>query len=331
VDIQTRIAVDIGGSHVRVGLVDRGQIVELVERRIVDLLAEHADLLTAIEWVIRSIAGADSRWGGQLPAIGVGVAAIVDPDGGLRVALPTGIPAGGLLRDRLTRTFRTQVVVDNDVSLAALGELTYGGGRNERNFALIALGTNIGMGVVIDGALYRGERGAAGEVGTMPVELGELDAPLVHAARTRTGATDLAPTGWAWLEELYGGQALANAWLSAVDAGESGDSHRVLRQALTDDPVARALVARALGGWAQMIAAVGVILDPGAVLLGGGIAADLPPFVDELRARVAALMPGRAPRIRIAEFGVNAGLIGAAVAAERTGASPMTEGDIGVH
>ena len=57
--------------------------------------------------------------------------------------------------------------MDNDVNLAALGELWFGAGQNAQNMIVIAIGTGIGAGVIINGALYRGSKEASGEIGNM--------------------------------------------------------------------------------------------------------------------------------------------------------------------
>ena len=117
--------------------------------------------------------------------IGVGVPAIVLEGGSLRVNLSSGLPAGSTLRDSLSRRFATDVLVDNDASLAALGELLYGAGTGESSLALLTLGTNIGMGIVVDGRIYRGAHGAAGEIGMVPLRLtSPRYGPLVEQTAT---------------------------------------------------------------------------------------------------------------------------------------------------
>ena len=90
---------------------------------------------------------------------------------------------------------------------------------------------------------------------------------------------------------------------------------RVLQLAAAGDPVADELVQEAVRGWALAIATTANVLDPGIVLIAGGMAADLGPHLENLRAAVEGLMPGRSPRIGIASLGPLAGLIGAAAAA----------------
>jgi glucokinase len=99
---------------------------------------------------------------------------------------------------------------------------------------------------------------------------------------------------------------------------------RALQLATAGDEVAREIVSEAVEGWALAIAMTCGVIDPGVVLLGGGIAADLGPYMDLLREVVAGFMPGRPLRIELATLGPSAGLIGAAEAARL--AAPVAGG-----
>jgi glucokinase len=325
------VCVDVGASYVRVGVADGGRISRLVERLIPGLLAQYAgDIVFAIAELIASVRALEPDGEAAQSPIGVGVPAIVDEDGGLRVGLISGIPEGRGLRDRLSERFATEVVVDNDSSLAALGESLYGAGRGERNLVLLTLGTNIGMGIVAGGRIYRGARGGAGEIGTVPVRLDRSEAlrwEVVKAIR-RDHPQSTPADGYVWLEELYGGQALAETWRALTTentADRSCSAPKVLQLAAAGDTVAGELVPEAIGGWALAIATASGILDPGIALIGGGIAADIRPHLGHLRQAVERLMPGRAPRVEIASLGPLAGLIGAAAAAR------LASGLRGVH
>jgi glucokinase len=318
---QHTVCADVGASYVRVAVAHGGRVTRLTERLIADLLAQYSgDIVLAIGELIASVRTLEADGEAAYSPIGVGVPAIVDENGGLRVGLVSGIPDGTGLRDRLSERFATEVVVDNDSSLAALGESLFGAGQGERNLVLLTLGTNIGMGIVAGGQIYRGARGGAGEIGTVPVRLDRSETlrwDVVKAGRP-DHSEPTPPDGYVWLEELYGGQALAEIWkalTAKTTADGSSPAPKVLQLAAAGDPVAAKLVPEALAGWALSIATASTILDPGAVLIGGGIAADIGPHLGRLREAVGHLMPGRAPRVEIAALGPLAGLIGAAAAA----------------
>lgn len=319
-----RIAVDIGASHVRVAISDGPLLTEVAESRVADLEDQYdGDLIAAVEEAIAKAAAVLPGDAGALPPIGVGVASVVDEHGSLRAPLGRGIPRGTALRDRLAARFGTSVVVDNDASLAALGEAVHGVGQGEQHLVLITLGSNIGMGIVAGGSIYRGARGAAGEVGTLPVSLTPEDSRTwarVRAARPSWVDHSTAPDGYVWLEELYGGKALSRA-LADKQAGDVGSVaeptaiDRVLPMAAAGDPRAQAIVEPAIHAWAATIATVCNVLDPGLVVLGGGISADLLPFLPRLREEAARFLPQRCPPIEMSALGAVAGLIGAGVVA----------------
>jgi glucokinase len=325
---EATLCADVGASNVRAGVAQGGRLVHLVERRIPDLLAAYSgDMVLAVGEVLLEAQAAMGEDGaphgaGPIGPIGVGVPAIVLEGGSLRVGLSSGLPAGTTLRDSLSRRFATDVVVDNDASLAALGELLYGAGTGEDSLALLTLGTNIGMGIVVDGRIHRGAHGAAGEIGTIPLRLNSPRHEALVEQRRRGPDEHPPPEGYVWLEEVYGGQALADAWRMAVPTAEADSSlsmPRALQLATSGDQVAREIVGEAIEGWGIAIATTCGVLDPSVVLLGGGIAADLGPYLDWLRGVVASFMPGRAPRIELATLGPSAGLIGAAAVARLTG------------
>jgi predicted NBD/HSP70 family sugar kinase len=297
-------------------------MVRLRERRIQDLLADHpGDIVLAIAEMIAAMRASLPTWEGAASPVGIGVPAIVREDGSLRRGLRSGIPGGTALRERLSQYLGAEVVVDNDASLAALGEALFGAGQGERHIALLTLGTNIGMGVVVDGRVYRGARGAAGEIGTVPVRLAPSESlrwEVIGARRRRDPHGSRPAQGYVWLEELYGGEALMDTWRARSLAGAGQDAAstgRVLQLAAAGDLVAGELVREAVDGWALAIATTGNVLDPGIVLIAGGMAADIGPHLDSLRRAVEGLMPGRSPRIDIASLGPLAGLMGAAAAA----------------
>lgn len=122
--------------------------------------------------LIRAEAGYASRNGLPLLGAGVAVPGVVDPETGtLRMSVRlgwNGMPLAALLREALG----LPVFVDNDVSAVTAAERLYGPGADCSDFLLVAIGQGIGLGMVLDGAPYRGAAGAAGELGHMPILAG---------------------------------------------------------------------------------------------------------------------------------------------------------------
>ena len=104
--------------------------------------------------------------------------------------------------------------LENDINLAALGEQAHGVGKGVANFVFVSIGTGIGMGIVIDGQLYRGARGAAGEIGFLPLGEAELDSDEPPAKR-RHGS----------LESVASADAVV-ASVASIEAPHAGASSR---------------------------------------------------------------------------------------------------------
>jgi glucokinase len=314
------VAVDLGATNLRVALAVGDRLGPAVVHRTSDLPARtpgrrDPDIVPAIAEAVRdAIAGAMHSGLPAPVAVGIGIAAFVDPLGDLIDATPYGVPAGDRLRTGLAHALDLPVTVDNDAKAAALGELERGAGRDVSDFVLVTLGTNIGGAIVHGGRLVRGAHGIAGEVGMIlaAAHRGTHGTDATADAGRLGRAVSHAPAGYAYLEELAGGRALAHR------AGTTGS---VFAAAATGDPHARTVVAEAIEGWSVLVADLAVILDPGLVILSGGLVAEAAHFIEPLRRRVGELT-AFAPEIRIGELGASAGLVGAAVAARRVAGTP---------
>lgn len=318
------VAVDVGASFVRVALVRDGVLGPIVGRGIREL--ERAPELGIVPAIVELMRQSIRSGGGhpapaRVVAAGIGICAAVDDDGALQRPLDFGVPAGRRLRDEVEHALRVPVAVDNDANMAALGELHYGAGEGLTNFLMVTLGSNIGMGIVLGGRVYRGQFGGAGEAGMILVPVRAIGTPADTTGRIGVQSDPFgkgrsrAPRHYAWIEDLVGGAALA----SALAEARGGDAHagndlRVLEAASTGDGDALRVVERAIEGWAYLFASCIALFDPAAIILAGGITDDLAPFLERLRTRASELSRAQPP-IRIARLGSTGGLIGASVAA----------------
>jgi glucokinase len=321
IDATRVVAVDVGATHTRVAMTGPRGFELLIVKRTADLPSLDGQgvipgLLATIQETIEA-AGL-----GAPAAIGVAIAAYVDPSGVILQQRPFGIPSGSGVRDRLADRFGVPVIVDNDANFAAVAEVTAGAGRGLQNVAVITLGTNIGLGIVAGGRIIRGAHGAAGEAGTF----------LVPARRGRGGRSDFAragrlgegrtvsPAGYAILEELVGGGALFEFAKShgsgapSVTPGATPLRDGIFPRAAAGDRRAQLAVRHGIEGWAMLIANLVALLDPEAFVLSGGLVEEAPAFIEPLRRRAADLCP-LPPDIRIGDLGAQSGLAGAVVAA----------------
>lgn len=304
------IGIDVGGTKLAAGLVaPDGTIVERLRRdtpddgdAVTDEIVDAAHVLAA-------------RHGLARVPVGVGAAGLIDRDGSVRYA-PNIDWADYPLGAKLAAALGTAVTVDNDANVAAWGEFRVGAGTHARtSLVMLTIGTGVGGGVVLHGALVRGAHGLAGELGHMTLD----PAGPVCACGVR-----------GHLEALASGTAIGRAAQEALAAGDvPADSRLHHLDALTGKSVtvaahagdaAAAAIVRRCGYWLGVgIASLVNALDPEIVVLGGGAmqAGDL--LLEPARAAAAEHVVGGAYRPRVpvvrAQLADDAGLVGAALLA----------------
>ncbi len=299
------LGVDMGATHVGVAVTDlRGQVLEFAE--------QHHPVRTDPEGtraLITTLARRCLR-GVEPPLLGIGVAvpAPVDPENPdqiSRLVLPAWDGRTGL--GELQRTFGVPLWVDNDANLGALAEHWWGAGQGKSDFTYIKLGTGVGAGHMIRGAVYRGATGYAGEIGHISVDpQGE---PCVCGNRgcltTVVGsqavverARDLLPE---YPDSLLAGQELS------LDAVEEA--------AIAGDPLGIQVVQECAHYLGLAIAEVLNLVNPSSVILGGSLARLGERLLVPLReAALPRTLVGSmaASEIRVSDLGPKAGAVGAA-------------------
>jgi predicted NBD/HSP70 family sugar kinase len=288
--------VDVGRSWVRVAVADlTGAIVGRRDER------NRARSAGALVERVRSLAHdvveeAGIAWGDVVHTV-VGSPGVLDPETG-RLRYAPNLPGWGRagLVDELRTALTASLSIDNDTNLAALGERAYGLGRETPDFVYLSVGTGVGMGIVVGGELHRGARGAAGEVGFLPLSGGGL------------GRSGSASRGGA-LEEAAAASGLVR---TARDLGMTGTvtAERIFSLAAADDALALEAVRHEASRLAVVVAAVAAIIDPNLVILGGGIGSNANLLLPHLEAAVEQLTPLRPP-IALSTLGADAILLGA--------------------
>jgi predicted NBD/HSP70 family sugar kinase len=211
----------------------------------------------------------------------------------------------GLLDD-LEKALGPGLVVENDANLAALGEYQAGAARRVGTFVTLTVGTGIGMGIVVDGQLFRGANGAAGEVGYLPFGWPADGLPAAGYAKPKQGMLEAAAAARSIVQI-----AAANGLERARTAKD------VFRLAHEGDERALRAVHEEAGRLAFVIAAVAAVIDPELVVLGGGVGTNtdlLQRPIERILSRTTPLVP----RIVQSELGEDAVLTGAITTALRT-------------
>lgn len=278
------LALDIGGTKTAAAVVRDGVLDRLPSA------PTPTDSAVSIEELVVSYA-VQAAERGSLTGVGLSVAGFIDGDRA-RVNLAPNLPLTGHdLGGRLTTRLGLPVWVENDVNAAAWGEFRAGRATSSATssvssaaspFVLVMVGTGLGGGVVVEGRLLRGGRGAAGEIGHL--ELVEGGRPCGCGLR---GCWEQYASGTALVrrarEELAAGRASTLAELSEPVTG-----HDVLKAARGGDELARELYAELGVHLGRGIAMLSVVIDPSLVVLGGGVAAASDFFLPSLQATLAA-------------------------------------------
>jgi glucokinase len=205
------------------------------------------------------------------------------------------------LKARLTERYHLPITVDNDVNLAALGELWFGAGQNCQNMILVAIGTGIGAGIIIDGALYRGSSESSGEIGNMlPGKefLGKnyLDFGALESVASGPGIAERA--------RRLNKTRLSPAELEALVAEDVFDAAR------QGQKWAWTLINETVDYLAVTIANLAVCFDPDLIVLGGGVSRSADMLVGPILQRIEGTIPVL-PRLVVSSLGLRAGVMGA--------------------
>ena len=197
----------------------------------------------------------------------------------------------------LTEQLGAALAVDNDVNLAAIAEHRLGAGRGLDDFVYLHIGTGVGLGIIANGVLYRGATGAAGEAGYMPVP---------HASPRQTRRSSRGAT-----EELLAAHAVVRY---AKEAGHTRyNSAQEVFDAVRDGNLeARTALGVYTGHLAHLVGSISAVLDPGAIVFGGGVGQNLDLFLDDTLSALKHITPMH-PQLLATELGADSIVRGAAV------------------
>jgi glucokinase len=266
-----RGGIDLGGTKIQTAIVDRAGTVRGKARMATPTEGGPADVAAAMAEALREAAedaGTEPR---ALAGVGVGSPGDADGVTGM-VSGARNLPGWGgsfPLGETLSKALDTEVRIGNDVQVAVEGEFRLGAGRSYKSVLGVWWGTGVGGGIVLDGKPWLG-RGAAGEIGHMVVKRGGATCPCgrkgcmeAYAGRAAMEAEARrhheggAKTDLFKLMDKHGKDRLTSGiWERALDHG---------------DHMATKLIERAIEALGTGIASAVNLLDPEAVILGGGL------------------------------------------------------------
>ncbi len=305
------IGVDVGGTKVLGGVVDEAGKVLTTARK--DTPRQGGSALTqTIANVAKELLEQHS-----VASVGVSAAGFVSSDRKTMLATPNIADWNGVdLDNQLTKLIGLPVVIENDANAAAWGEAKFGAGKNQDHMMMLTVGTGIGGGIVVNGALYRGAFGIAAEFGHMRV------VPEGHICGCGArGCFEQYASGNALLrharEAINASPEIARNLLSRGDGTVAGLTGQAITDAARDgDPVALAAF-NTTGQWLGAgIASLAVLLDPACVVIGGGVIDAGEILLKPTRESLERNMPFAGkhpyPQIIAAQLGNEAGLVGVA-------------------
>lgn len=307
------IGLDVGGTRIAAGLVERKGRIVREARILTPKTAGPFGIVDAIVGLVDEvITGIHAS---EIAGVGIGLPAQID-FARQSVEFSTNLPLGGVdVRGLVMSRLKYPVTIDNDGHTAAFGESRYGAAKGIKDFVMVTLGTGVGGGIFMGGKLTRGARGFGGEVGHMVIDVdgppcpcggrGHLESYAARPAIIRAAREAAASYHGSSITRLAGGDIDAITAEIVIQGANAGDEAAVEIMARVGDMLGEALV-----GLVN-------ILNPQAIVVGGGIGESCPMVSTRAAARIAAeaLAGRRDVRVLPAELGNDAGVAGAAALA----------------
>ncbi len=309
------VGIDMGASHLSLIVTDlSARVVEEIEVPF-DISAGPTECLTQADQLLKDILAKTGLSIKDILAVGIGVPGPILAEAGMVIAPPI-MPGWDRfpIRATLEKLWNVPVALNNDAELGALGEWAYGAGRGELDMAYIKVGTGIGAGLLVEGQIYRGATGSAGEIGHLTVD---ENGPLCNCGN------------YGCLEALAGGQAIARqareavlsnkrTILSSMGPAEQLTAKEVALAARKGDLVAQRIITSAGQHLGVAIAGLVNLFNPGLVVVGGGVAQIGDLFLQPIRDTVqkrSLPIAARNVKITTAVLGRRSSSMGAAVQA----------------
>lgn len=305
------VAADFGGTNLRAALVNEaGGVVERIDRPTPAEASSEAILAEIVQLFRDVVAKAPTR----PVAAALGVPGLIDADEGTVLLAPNVAGFRNLVLTRpIEEAIGVPTFIENDASSAALGEFRFGAGRGTRHLLHATLGTGIGGGIVINGRLYRGAKGLAGEIGHIIIDpagprcncgsRGCLEAMVSGVAFAERARRLLASGTSPLLQEMVGSRDPTAADLQA--AAEAGDK-------VCEAEIRHGGHLLGLG-----IGSLVNVLNPDAVTLSGGLLNMGEMLLGPMKESMKSIAYGSASEtiVRLSSLGDEAGLLGAAAVA----------------
>ena len=304
------IGIDIGGTKVAAGVVDaQGEIIEVIRRRTPS--QDPAHIADVVVEIVNQL-----RVDHDVEAVGVGAAGFVNVERSTVLFAANLAWRNAPIRDDIAERLNLPVIVENDANAAAWAEYRFGAGEEQSDLIVLTIGTGIGAGLILDGKLFRGKFGLAGEPGHIRVVPGGRLCGCGNRGCLEQYCSGTALVGAA-REVARERPSDAVRLLDLAHGAVAGIDGPVVTKAAQEGDPAAVDCFDEIGRWlGQGLADLAAWLDPGRFVIGGGVGEAGELLLGAARETYGAVLSGRGYRpvaeVVPARLGAQAGLIGAA-------------------
>jgi predicted NBD/HSP70 family sugar kinase len=294
-DIKVCLGIDIGSRFIRAAVGDLNQVMRAQKSVPVKSL-ELKELVSVMHQAVDQALKESGYKIKDVATIVVGTPGVINQTTGvISIAGTIGSLDGINLSALIEKEFGLKPTLENDINLVTVAEQFAGHGRDIENFAVLSVGSGLGSGLVLNGKLMRGHRGAAGEVFYVP-----FGNPLdIHRSSTNPSGDSVAEIAQSLAKKFP--KSILKAPYSTID---------ILNAAKADDELGKAVVGIEAERIALYVATIAAVTDVELVVLSGGIGRAATFFIEPIKALVSKVVPF-APRIEISTLGDTGILVGA--------------------
>ncbi len=305
-----KIGIDIGGTKVSIGLLDENNTLVQNEKL---YIKDIDDITVSIKNVIDKMCNTLNISCSDIVSCGIGVPGTVSDDGKRLIKAPNISIISEDIANKISEALNLPTALVQDSRAAAWGEYLCGGGKGANSVVCITVGTGIGTGIVLDGKIYAGALGSAGEMGHIPV--------VENGRKCGCGKTGC-------LEKYCAGGGLDITAEELLGKGKNASD--LFNAALCGDENALAEIQKAIQMLGRVVVSVINLLSPDCILFSGGLSEQeemyINPVIDYVKSH--CYTSGRIPVLKKAELGGNAPMIGAALIPIEKKRQPMLSASV---
>ncbi|MBR6408377.1 MAG: ROK family protein [Clostridia bacterium] len=312
-----RVGIDLGGTAIKIGFVDERCKIVAKGKTATNVGRPYGEIIADMAKLIKEFARQNSVSLSEIESIGIGSPGVADSQNGVLIFSNNLNWKHVPVRQELQKHFDVPVFLENDANCAALGESIAGASSKYASSVLVTLGTGVGGGIVIGGRIHNGFNGGAGEIGHMVIVAGGE-----KCSCGRNGCFERYASASALVRSAQKAAEQNPDSLLSKMARQSGEMNGivVMDAARAGDMVTLELLDRFREYVAVGLANIANVLQPEAIVIGGGISNEGEFLIGGIREKTYAQMYTDAikyPAIVAAQLGNDAGIIGAAMLGEK--------------